>query len=473
MPFIKSIDFAVKLQFRHLESYIHKDYKNSNHPQVRRFEDTQLKDSEWQKLIKNSKKKFKKIICTPYDEKSVDKIIRYKFDCLKIASCSMNEWPLLEYIAKKIKKKIICSLGGATDCEIRNTISFFSNKKKNINYLYCVAKYPTEAQNLNLSYFSHLRNIYGDKVLGLSTHENPDENISGALGYVMGARIFEKHVGISKRSYKLNKYSANPSQMYNWLENLDRAITLFGSVNDRNRFVPEEKKNLFAFKRGAFLKDKNNVLKNNFLNNKDVTFSFPAVPGQLLANDFSKYNIFKTRSNIYQHAPIIKKNILITNSTEKIQIIREKILHMILKSKITVPKSARLEISHHYGLKNFKKFGMCMITIFNSVYCKKLLFLFKDQKHPEQFHKKKQETFFILQGRVQLKIRYKKKNKSYILIPGNIMTIYPGEIHSFSCLSSSGAIIEELSTNSASQDSYYLDRKILSNKLRKSLISLY
>ena len=31
-PFIKSIDFAIKFQFRHLESYIHKDYKNSNHP---------------------------------------------------------------------------------------------------------------------------------------------------------------------------------------------------------------------------------------------------------------------------------------------------------------------------------------------------------------------------------------------------------------------------------------------------------
>ena len=56
--------------------------------------------------------------------------------------------------------------------------------------------------------------------------------------------------------------------------------------------------------------------------------------------------------------------------------------------------SSKLEISHHYGIKYFYKIGMCMITIYNDLYCKKLLFLLHKQKHPEQYHKLKQETFF-------------------------------------------------------------------------------
>ena len=67
--------------------------------------------------------------------------------------------------------------------------------------------------------------------------------------------------------------------------------------------------------------------------------------------------------------------------------------------------SSKLEISHHYLIKYFYKIGMCMITIYNDLYCKKLLFLLYKQKHPEQYHKLKQETFFVTYGKVKLKLR--------------------------------------------------------------------
>ena len=35
------------------------------------------------------------------------------------------------------------------------------------------------------------------------------------------------------------------------------------------------------------------------------------------------------------------------------------------------------EISHHYGLDKFNKFGLVMITILNRDYCKKILVLFQ------------------------------------------------------------------------------------------------
>ena len=113
-----------------------------------------------------------------------------------------------------------------------------------------------------------------------------------------------------------------------------------------------------------------------------------------------------------------------------------------------------------------------MITIFNSGYCKKLLFLFYNQKHPPQYHKEKQETFFILSGKVRVLIVKKNRTKNIILKTGDIMTIYPNELHSFQSISREGSIIEELSTTSKKDDSFYSDNLINRNKNRKSFISL-
>lgn len=472
-PFRKKINFSFKFQFRNLDSYIHPSSKEAKNLQVERFLNTRLTEAEWKNLIQFTKKKFK-IICTAFDEDSVERIIHNKFDYLKIASCSMDEWPLLEYIAKKIKKrKIICSLGGATLSSIRNNISFFSSKKIDVKYLYCVAKYPTKTNNLNLEYFKYLKNLYGEKILGYSTHEEPNENLSAALIYAMGGRIFEKHVGIKSKIYDLNKYSCDNTNIISWLENLSRAIDMCGNIENREKFLNEEQKNLSIFKRGVYLKDSTSKKnKDHYLKIQDVVFAFPSLPGQLNSNDFSKFKEFKLKKSISPSQPIFKKDLIITDNRKFIEIIRDKISNLILRSGVIVNKNCKLEISHHYGLDKFYKFGLTMITIFNSGYCKKLLFLFYNQKHPFQYHKEKQETFFILSGKVRLQIIKKNITKNTILKIGDIVTIYPGELHSFQSISREGSIIEELSTTSNKDDSFYSDNLINNNKNRKSFISL-
>ena len=473
-PLTTKLSFAFKFQFRDLDTYIHESFKFSNHPQVKRFLETKLTTSNWNKLIKYTKSKGFKTICTAFDEKSVDRVLKYKFDFLKIASCSVDEWPLLEYISKKCKKtKIICSLGGANKSTIRNNISFFSNKKIDVKYLYCVAKYPTAPENSNLNYFKYLKKIYPDKIYGYSTHENPDEKLSAGLVYAMGGKIFEKHVGLGSKKYTLNKYSSSPKQTKLWLECLVESINRCGSLLNRDKFLPIEQSNLNIFKRGVFLKK--NILqknKNESLKLEDVDFSFPSIPGQLLANDFSKFKKLILKNKILSGQQILKKNVTIDDNRKFAEIIRDKIVNMINLNAIIINKFSRLEISHHYGVKKFNDYGLCMITIHNSEYCKKILFLFYKQKHPEQYHKKKKETFFILFGKLKLKLRIKNKIKILLLKTGDIYTINPKEIHSFEAVSKDGAIIEELSTKSDRDDSYYVDNKITNNKNRKSFIAL-
>ena len=471
--FRDTIDFAIKFQYRDAKTFIHKSVISSTDSQVQRFKTTFLPRSSWNKIIQFSKNKFK-LICTPFDEISVDNVIKDKYDYLKIASCSSTDWPLLETIGKKIKKgKIICSLGGASEDEISTILSFFATRKLNAQFLYCVAKYPSSPCDLNLIYFNELRSLYGDKIAGISLHEDPSEYLSGALGYSMGARIFEKHIGLPTKDIKNNKYSVNLKQMEKWLKYLNMSIEQVGTVKSRKSNIQFEKKQLQNFQRGAYLKDNITKRSNSKIKFNNVGFHFPKARGQLSANDYSMFSDFTTKKEIQANNQILVKDLKVKNSIGKIIEIRNKVRYLTARSNIVVPKASRIEISHHYGLDNFYKHGLSMIEIVNQSYCKKYLFIFKNQVHPPQFHKKKKETFLILFGKIELIITFDKKVTRMILNPGQIFTIEPMMIHEFKALSTRGAVIEEISTESIRSDSYYLDESITKNKSRKSMVSFY
>jgi len=89
------------------------------------------------------------------------------------------------------------------------------------------------------------------------------------------------------------------------------------------------------------------------------------------------------------------------------------------------------------------------------------------QYHPEQYHKVKRETFILLYGEIELSL----DGASRRLKPGDIVTVDPGVVHSFTATVDS--VIEEVSSTHASGDSYYVDDTISSNANRKSFVSLF
>jgi quercetin dioxygenase-like cupin family protein len=105
-----------------------------------------------------------------------------------------------------------------------------------------------------------------------------------------------------------------------------------------------------------------------------------------------------------------------------------------------------------------------MITVVNRDYCKKLIAVLPKQNHPEQFHKKKEETFHVLYGDVQLYL----DDKHIALKVGDTITINPNVKHSFT--TNSGCVLEEISSTHFVDDSYYTDPNILKNKNRKTFI---
>jgi sialic acid synthase SpsE/D-lyxose ketol-isomerase len=457
--------FAFKLQFRDLDSFIHKEFhKRNDIHYIKRFNDTELSKKNLQKLVYEIKKKKFISICTPFDEKSVDLINKLKIQIIKVASCSFNDWPLLEKIVQS-NKPIIASTAGAKEIQIDNVVSFFKNRNKNFALMHCVAQYPTPNKNLNLEKIKYLKNKYPKINIGYSTHEDPFETNIISLAIAMGATIFEKHVGLKTERYPLNKYSASPKEVLKWLDSAKKAWSICGKSKNIFNKNTNEIQNLINLKRGVFAKK--NLKKNSILTQNDIYFAFPPQHNQVLADQISKYSEIKTIKNIKKDNGLSANNTIIKNNRLEIFNIIKKANELLKKSNHKFSGNIEYEISHHYGLKKFYKYGLVMLNLINGEYCKKILVVLPGQTHPEQFHFIKKETFHILYGKLLVKLN----NKSFVKITGELLTIEPKVKHEF--YSKNGAVIEEISTNYNPDDSFYTDNKIQKNKLRKIKINYF
>ncbi|OGV25910.1 MAG: spore coat protein [Legionellales bacterium RIFCSPHIGHO2_12_FULL_37_14] len=448
--------FAVKLQYRNLDTFIHPDYRDQQDIKyVKRFRETELKEPSLLELKKAISSHTFTAICTPFDEDSVGWIEQHGFDILKVASCSITDWPLLERIALS-PLPVIASTAGASLDEIDQVVAFFRNRKKTFALMHCIAKYPTPLDDLQLGQIALLKERYADIPIGYSTHEHPDEVGAIKMAIAYGATLFEKHVGMGE----LNAYSANPTQVETWLRSAQDAFRMTGSKDERTWITNEEIDTLNALRRGVFAKKV--IRSGESLNSSNTFFAIPSKPGQLLANSLSKYCHFTVKEELPINAPLLFTNLVCKNIREDVLEIMSRVIKVLNDSKVIVPDGASCQISHHFGIENFSKFGAVIIDVVNREYCKKLIVLLPGQKHPVHQHRKKEETFHVLYGSMRLQLNGQEQEVSV----GELVTIERGVAHAFE--TSNGVIFEELSTTHYVDDSFYCESNINANKDRKT-----
>ncbi len=139
---------------------------------------------------------------------------------------------------------------------------------------------------------------------------------------------------------------------------------------------------------------------------------------------------------------------------------------LLFEAGIALGSQFEVELSHHYGLKQFRRIGAVIISIINREYCKKLIVVLPGQQHPMHFHKIKEETFQLLYGDLECTV----DGRVTYMQPGDTQTVLRNAKHAF--LSRAGAVFEEISTTHVKGDSYYDDPKIAKLDLieRKTII---
>jgi sialic acid synthase SpsE/quercetin dioxygenase-like cupin family protein len=457
--------FAIKLQYRDIDTFIHPDYRDRNDLKfVKRFSETRLSWNQY-KQIKDAIANAGFIsVCTPFDELSVDQIESHGYDFVKIPSCSLTDWPLLERVAK-LNKPIIASTAGVDFDDIDRVVSFFRHRDKHFSLMHCVGEYPTRTENLHLGQILVLKSRYPDLEVGYSTHEKPDNLDAVKIAIGMGATIFEKHVGVPTEKVKLNAYSADPTQVREWIQSAADAQCMIGASSERYPFTSLERQGLRDLQRGVFARRE--IRKGERLEASNVFYAIPNSEGQIVANDMSKYTDFVASEAVSTRAPALLEKFNRGERLEHVLQIVGEVKKMLKRSKVSVPGQCELEISHHYGLEQFEKFGLTMITVVNREYCKKIIVMLPGQMHPEQRHEQKDETFHVLHGELTLAldgVEEKRKSNDVIVIPRGIR-------HAFK--TRTGAVIEEVSSNHNREDCIYTDSVINSNKNRKTFVTYW
>lgn len=110
-----------------------------------------------------------------------------------------------------------------------------------------------------------------------------------------------------------------------------------------------------------------------------------------------------------------------------------------------------------FGLGDFEKIGLIEYWIANEEaagYCGKFLFLFDGQTCPKHHHRIKLETFFIVQGRVEMEY----DGRTWVMKAGDTLRVEVNKPHRFT--GRGPALILEVSKPCVIDDNYFEDTRV-------------
>jgi len=271
---------AIKLQFRNVETFVHKDFvERTDIYYIRRIHEARLSRDDYAVLVENIRKSGCIPMATPFDEKSVDMCVEFELPIIKVASADGNDWLLLEKIAKT-KKPVIVSTGGVSLKDLDDLVTFFEHRNIPLALNHCIAGYPTEDHEMELDQIDYLQKRYSNHPIGLSTHEYHDWSSSMHIAYGKGVRLFERHIDIDSDGFQVAKYSSLPVQIDTWFKAFAKARQMCGTSKD-TRKIPIEKEVTYldSYVRGVYAKHDIELGQN--LTEDDIYLAIPLQKGQI------------------------------------------------------------------------------------------------------------------------------------------------------------------------------------------------
>jgi len=249
----------------------------------------ELSQKDYNEIKKLTKKIKIDLVITPWDELSVDRILKMRVKFLKIASIDANNFQFCDYIAKKRYPTII-STGMCTYNEILTTQKIFKKYKTPHIFLHCTSAYPSEDKDKNLNCIPELRKKLKDDV-GFSGHGT---DLIGAVGATMfNAKIIEKHVTLNKNMHGPDHAASLEFKEFKRMIDVCRRL-IIARGNSKKNFLNSEKTlhNILIRKFVTIKKvKKNEKITSKHINTKLIYSSKGILPKyyfKILGKKFSK-----------------------------------------------------------------------------------------------------------------------------------------------------------------------------------------
>lgn len=282
---------AKKIKPGNSNLYIYDIMKNSS-----------LNENEEKKLMKYVVSRKKIFISSPFSKKAVDRLEKFNVPAYKIGSGECNNYPFVEYVAKK-KKPIILSTGMNSISQIKKSVNIIRKYRVPYALLHCTNVYPTPYNLVRLNCLKQLNDTFKDAVIGLSDHTITNHACFAAVA--LGAKILERHF-IDKKSKKGPDVicSMTPNELddlINGCKNIHKAL------KGKNKDIIKEEKITARFAFGSVVATRD-IKKGEKLTKKNIFTRRPGT-GYFSADDFQKILGKKAKRNIISDSQLKKNDI--------------------------------------------------------------------------------------------------------------------------------------------------------------------
>ncbi|TDN89163.1 N-acetylneuraminate synthase [Salegentibacter sp. 24] len=208
---------------------------------------------QWKLLKQRCDEKEVEFLASPFSNAAVDLLEKVGVKRYKIGSGEVNNFLLLEKIAKT-GKPVILSSGMSSFEEIDRTVEFLKKREVGFSILQCTTAYPTKPEDYGLNVIKQLTDRYKVSV-GYSDHSARLETCIAATA--MGAEILEFHAVFDRRSFGPD---ATSSLEINEIKSLVKAVrNIESSLNH-----PEDKSN------NSFFSSLKSIFEKSLSVNKDL-----------------------------------------------------------------------------------------------------------------------------------------------------------------------------------------------------------
>ena len=217
---------SVKFQIIYPEGlYLSEFFENGKYTPNEVFEMRRagmLTDKQWEEVSAFSQDAGIPFTASVFDQRGIDFLDKLDAPYLKIASCDLNNYPLIEAAAER-NRPLVLSTGMSQLWEVEKAVEAATKKSTApVILLHCVSRYPCPPDQTQLTFIKVLKESFGVQV-GFSDHT--ESNIAAVAAVAMGATWLEKHFTLDRKSKGFDHaYAMEPDGLASYVADV-RAIS--------------------------------------------------------------------------------------------------------------------------------------------------------------------------------------------------------------------------------------------------------
>jgi sialic acid synthase SpsE len=217
------------------------EFMSSKHSAYEDAKNWVLSHKDWKEIFEYTKKSGLDIILMPLDIKAFELAKEFDIKYIEIHSVSFKDQKLLNEL-EDTKIPLIFGIGGRTIDEIDTMAKKYNNRE--IVLMAGFQSYPSDLEDIKLERISELKKLYPQCKVGYADHSSYESEMcvtSNEYAYILGARIFEKHIALEEGVERIDYQSAVSSEKIKTIKKRLNYLESILNIGPRELFDMNEK----------------------------------------------------------------------------------------------------------------------------------------------------------------------------------------------------------------------------------------